>query len=141
MKLEFLGAALLLAVAAKTTPPPASILGEWHGTSICVDRVLAPACKDEVVVYRCTPGAKDTARLAGYKIVSGEEQFMGELGFTPSGRGSDWTADFRNARYHGRWRFHVADTLLTGDLIDVPTGKQVRRVRATRSAPTSARPR
>lgn len=137
MKLELLGAALLLAVAAKTTPPLASILGEWHGASICVDRAFAPACKDEVVIYRFTPGAKDTVHCAAFKIVSGEEQWMADLDFTPRGHAGDWLCDMRT-RYHGNWRFHVADTLLTGDLVDVPTKTQVRSVRATRAAPSGA---
>ena len=137
MKLESLGFALLLAAATQTAPPPASILGEWRGPSLCVDRVFAPACKDEVVIYRFTPGAKDTVHCAAFKIVAGEEQWMGDLDFTPRGRGGDWLCDMRTPRYHGNWRFHVADTLLTGDLVDVPTRKQVRRVRATRAAPSS----
>lgn len=124
---------VLLAAATASAPPSTSIVGEWHGTSTCVDRVFAPACKDEVVVYRFAPTAKDTVRCSAFKIIAGEEQWMGDLDFTPRGRG-DWLCDMKNARYHGNWRFHVADTLLTGDLIDVPTKKQVRRVRATRVA-------
>ena len=135
MRLQLLVAALLAAAApAAKAPPPVSILGEWHGTSLCVDRVFAPACKDEVVVYRFTPAGKDTARCSAYKIVAGEEQWMGDLDFTPRGRSNDWLCDMRTARYHGNWRFHITDTLLTGDLIDVPTKKQVRRVRAMRLA-------
>jgi len=126
---------LFLAATTTTAAPPPSLVGEWHGTSLCVDRVLAPACKDEVVVYRFTPAGKDTVRCAAFKIVGGEEQWMGDLDFTPRGRaGTDWLCDMKNARYHGHWRFHVADSLLTGALIDVPTQKQVRRVRATRAA-------
>jgi hypothetical protein len=125
---------LLIAAAAVAAPAP-SILGEWRGTSTCVDRVFAPACKDEVVVYRFTAGARDTVHLAAFKIVSGEEQFMGALDFTRSGPGPDWSGDFRNARVHIRWRYHLAaDTLITGELIDVPTGKRVRRARVTRAA-------
>ena len=38
-----LGLAALLDISA--------FLGTWRGTSTCVDRELAPACKDEIVVY------------------------------------------------------------------------------------------
>jgi hypothetical protein len=126
-----LGLALLAAAVAAASPRDA-ILGEWRGASACTDRRVAPACKDEVVVYRFTPAGGDTVRQAAFKIVAGEEQLMGELDFTPEARTHDWTSEFRINGRHGLWRFHPADTLMTGTLVDVPSGSVVRRVRVTR---------
>lgn len=122
-----------LAAAATAAGPRDALLGEWHGTSTCTDRKVAPACKDEVVVYRFAPVGRDTARLAAYKIVTGEEQPMGELDFVRNARTGEWVSEFRTSRVHATWSFRVADTLMTGTLVDLPTGAVVRRVRVTRS--------
>jgi hypothetical protein len=122
----------LLAAGAAPASPRDLILGEWRGTSTCTDRKIAPACKDEVVVYRFTPAGGDSAHQAAYKIVAGEEQLMGEMDFVRNAKTGEWTSDFRTPRVHGVWSFRIADTLMTGTLVDVPTGAVVRRVRVTR---------
>jgi hypothetical protein len=44
---------------------PAQLIGVWRGTSICTDRVAAPACHDETVVYEFTsPRVKSVWRLS-----------------------------------------------------------------------------
>jgi hypothetical protein len=127
-----LASILFVLAATAAASPRDAFLGEWRGTSTCTDRKVAPACKDEVVVYRVTPARGDTAHLAAYKIVEGEEQPMGELDFSRNARTGEWTSEFRTPRVHAVWSFRVADTLMTGTLVDVPTGAIVRRVRVTR---------
>jgi len=91
-------AALLLATAS-----PDPIVGIWEGASLC--QVKPSPCHDERVVYHVTALAKGRYQIAGYKVVSGKEQFMGnvEVGLDPksgslsgktidrSGRSSSWT--------------------------------------------------
>ena len=65
--------AMLATLAA--TPPidPAGrrIVGEWRGTSLCTNRELAPACKDETVRYVFTGpiGGTNTYHLVADKLV------------------------------------------------------------------------
>jgi len=59
---------------------PAQLFGTWRGTSVCADRVAAPACQDEVVVYEFTAGPKPgIVRWAADKVVDGKRVPMGEL--------------------------------------------------------------
>src|SRR4051795_3515436 len=67
-------AALLLAVA-----PVDPIAGTWEGTSLC--QVHPSSCHDEHVVYHVTRPAAGLYRVAAYKVVGGEEQFMGTIDF------------------------------------------------------------
>jgi hypothetical protein len=133
--------ALLLAAAlspgrawsAPTVTAKNAFVGTWRGTSTCMNRALAPACKDEVVVYRVTSAAPDTAHVAAYRIVGGEEQAMGDMRFDRGKSAVVWTSEFRTPRFHGRWSFEIADTILTGTLIDVPSRAVLRKVRAVRA--------
>ena len=128
-------AGVVAAVAAASARPAArdAFVGTWRGTSLCANRTLAPACNDEAVVYRVTSASADTAHLAAFRIVRGEEQPMGEMRFDRrKNAGASWDAEFKTPRFHGRWSFQAADTILTGVLIDVPRGAILRKVRAVR---------
>ena len=62
------------------------LLGTWNGTSTCVNRQVAPSCKDETVVYEVRRSDKpQTAVLAADKIVDGKRVPMGGLEFTAPG--------------------------------------------------------
>jgi len=120
-----LGLAALLDISA--------FLGTWRGTSTCVDRELAPACKDEIVVYEVTRTAEpDTAHLMAYKIVKGEKGLMGESDFTFDAPKGCWTSEFRNDRVHIVQCLTVHGKSMTGTLSDVPTGKKVREMKLKR---------
>lgn len=137
MRLVSVFASIALAAGAAfaaTSPPRAALLGTWRGTSVCTDRVAAPACKDEVVVYRFTPSGRDSALLKAYKVVDGEEQFMGDMTFGRDAKSREWVAEFHGPRGVARWSFQVADTLMTGRCVVLPGGAQVRRVRVVRTA-------
>jgi hypothetical protein len=117
--------------AAAAQPDAAAILGVWRGTSTCVDREIAPACKDELVIYTFVPipgKPASTVRLEADKLVDGKPERMGEFDFTLDPATGAWTAEFRNARYQGLWSYTIDGKRLTGTLVDVPTGKVVRRI-------------
>jgi hypothetical protein len=128
--------ALSLAIGAAGSPAvagadAAAILGVWRGTSTCVDREIAPACKDEVVIYRFEPipgKPASTVRLEADKLVDGKPERMYEIDFTRDAATGGWMSEFRNARYHGLWSYTIDGKSLTGTLVDVPTGKVVRRI-------------
>ena len=117
------------AAAAAQTPTTADILGTWRGTSICVDKATFPACHDEEVVYEVRPAAQspDSVLLRADKIVNGVREFMGELGFG-RGPGGEWSSVFQSPRSRGRWTVRVEGGRLSGALIELPSGRQVREV-------------
>jgi hypothetical protein len=120
---------------AAQTPTPASILGTWHGTSICVDKAAFPACHDEEIVYevRPAPQSPDSVTLRADKVVGGVSEFMSELVFG-QGPGGEWSSVFQSQRYRSRWTVRVEGSRMTGALIDLPSGRQVRAVSLQRSA-------
>ena len=67
-----------VARAQSAVGDPAELIGIWRGTSVCTDRVAAPACHDETVVYEFTAGSEpDTVHWVADKVVSGRRQRMG----------------------------------------------------------------
>lgn len=128
----------LLGLALTATPVPASIwtdaiVGDWRGTSICVDRVHFPACNDEQVIYeaRLTHAAPDTVTIGAYKLVNGEPAFMGDYALTLQAD-STWASDFRYARAHLLLKLRVNGDSLSGMLKDLTSGYVVRDIKALR---------
>ena len=135
-------AALALASLSSGAPPdhaPAELLGLWRGTSQCTDRVAAPACNDEEVVYTFTAGATPGAvRWKADKIVDGRREPMGDaLDTTWDPNDVCWKAEFTNTRVHVVWCFTVRAGELAGTARLLPGKETVRRVDARRvtSAP------
>ena len=68
----------LLAVSSSAAAQDANakaILGVWRGTSVCVNREAAPACRDEEVIYdfrEATPPAAGKLTLKADKIEGGK---------------------------------------------------------------------
>jgi hypothetical protein len=137
-------AALLLAQSGRAVPGPEQLLGTWRGTSTCTDRVAAPACTDETVVYEFTPGQKHGAvRWAADKIVDGRREPMGEFELTYDAAEKCWKAEYSSPRVKSMWRVTVKGTHLTGTAQLLP-GKQVIRkfdLQRSRSEPLSFRSR
>ena len=123
--------AVLAVLAAAAAPGPRdAILGEWRGTSTCVDRVKHPACNDEVVIYHFRPNGDDPAAvtLTADKVVDGKVLPMGEFDCTYDGKRGAWLSEFRNERVHILWSFVVRKNDIQGTLVDLPDRSPVRKI-------------
>src|SRR6478672_10333636 len=90
--------------AAQSDHPASELLGTWRGTSVCTDRVAAPACKDETVVYDFSAGAKpETVHWKADKIVDGKRVPMGEFDLVYSRNDSCWRAELTTRRFRMVW--------------------------------------
>lgn len=109
------------------------IAGEWRGTSICTDRDLAPACRDEVIRYVFTSRGSGLYHQAAYKLVNGVEDLMGEADLTYDAAAERWTFVFNSpACPHCLWWYRVdATDHLTGGITS-QSGRELRRVAAAR---------
>lgn len=108
-------------------------LGTWRGTSTCVNREVAPACKDETVVYEVRRSDKPkTAVLDTDKIVDGQRVPMGELEFVYSEGDGCWRSEFTTPRVRGVWCLVIDGHSMTGSLRVFPENAEVRKVRLTR---------
>ena len=118
--------------AAQTQPKPgepAQLLGTWRGTSLCTDRVAAPACHDESVVYDFTLGPKPgTLQWAADKVVDGERQHMGDLELSYDKTEGCWKAEFSSPRGRTVWRLTVDGTRLSGTGRLQPGNQTVRKM-------------
>ena len=116
--------------------PTSELLGHWRGTSICVKADWNAACNDEVVFYDFVPGEKpERVLLHGYKIVNGQNEWMGDLDFAYDAGLKAWAADFSNARVRIRFVFDVHGSSLEGRLLDLKTDRIARHIRVSREAP------
>lgn len=125
---------LLALTAAPVMGQTGSIVGEWHGTSICVDRQHFPACKDEQVVYeaRVSATSPDTVVVRADKVVNGERDFMGEYPVALQEDGS-WASEMKTARFHLLLKLQVAGDRMTGTLTDLGVGYRVRDITLERA--------
>jgi hypothetical protein len=125
---------LLLALAASgaaSTHDPSEIVGTWRGTSVCTDRVAAPACNDEVVVYEITPGAKaGTVHWQADKIVNGERGTMGEMDLAYDTGDACWRGEFSSPRVRSVWCLAVDGKRMTGSAWVLPGKEKIRKVDA-----------
>jgi hypothetical protein len=120
---------LLTATAGDHTP--SELAGTWRGTSTCTDRVAAPSCRDESVVYDFAPGTKPgTVTWKADKVVDGKRQPMGEMELAYDSREKCWAAEFRSASVHSRWCLTVDGTHLTGTGRLLPGAQMIRKIDA-----------
>jgi hypothetical protein len=120
---------LLGASAAPDDRKPSELIGTWRGASTCVDRVIAPACKDEVVVYDFTAGTKPgTVHWKADKIVEGRREFMYEIDLAYDAREKCWAGEFSSARVRGRWCLAVDGAHVTGTGRQLPGNATFRRI-------------
>ena len=118
---------LLAAWASPAHAQESPILGSWHGTSTCVDKVKFPACNDEEVIYDVTTARGDTVTLRADKVVNGAREFMNESQFVRGADGS-WTAEIETPRYHLRLVIAVERDVMKGRLMTLPDQVLVRRM-------------
>ena len=104
-----------------------SIVGSWHGTSTCADKVKFPACNDEEVIYDVTAVGQDSVNVRADKIVNGQREFMGEFQFGQATDGS-WIAEAETPRYHLRFVITVEGDVMTGRLMRLPDQALSRRM-------------
>ncbi len=113
--------------------PAAAIVGTWHGTSICVDKQVDRACKDEEVIYEIdsAAGPRGPVRMSADKIVNGARDNMGVFRLTYDSSADLWYADL-NMRIRARWTFVPHGNSIVGDLSELPAHRLVRRVEVWR---------
>ena len=89
---------------ASTGHNPSELVGTWRGTSTCTDRDAASACRDEVVVYEFTAGAKPgTVLWKASKVVDGQKNLMGELELIYDAGEGCWAVEFSSPRVSIVW--------------------------------------
>jgi hypothetical protein len=119
------------ASAAPAERNSSELIGTWRGTSTCSDRVAAPACRDEVVVYEFTAGATPgTVRWKADKVVGGERQTMGEMELNYDAGHACWAAEFVSPRARVVWSLVVEGAHLTGTGRQIPGDKTIRKIDA-----------
>jgi hypothetical protein len=128
----------VLSVRVSAQPAPHGVdelLGTWRGTSTCTDKVAAPACRDETVVYDVRRGDKPGhAILAADKIVNDRRMPMGELEFAWDAAAACWRADFESPSMTSRWCFTIDGAALKGTARLLPGNQIIRRVDVHRVA-------
>ena len=129
--------ALLPAVGPmRQDPTRPAILGRWHGRSICEKGPASTACRDEEVMYRFTPSSQDhdQVRLHAEKVVHGAVVPMGDLELSFNEVANSWVAEINSSRLHALWQYRVDGSHLDGRLVDIPSNRLRRQVRAVRDS-------
>jgi hypothetical protein len=126
-------AVVLVAASPRAAPgapgagSPSELFGVWRGTSTCTDRVAAPACRDEEVVYEFEAGAMPGAvHWKADKVVNGQREPMGELDLAYDAGAACWRAEFSSLRVRSVWCLAVDHDRISGTGQLLP-GKQVIR--------------
>lgn len=148
MRIVAAGLMALVAATAETgraDSPTDEIVGTWRGQSICTDRVAAPACNDEQVIYdiSVTPGKANTVTVKADKVVDGKREPMGALDFTRDAKEGGWTTELQTPRFHAIWLLTPSGTRMQGSLTMIPSKAVVRRIdlrKDKRDAQTDHRP-
>jgi predicted GH43/DUF377 family glycosyl hydrolase len=117
--------------------PAEAIVGAWHGTSLCADKQVDTACRDEEALYviDSAAGPRGPVRWQGDRIVNGARELMGVLRFTYDSASGTWFSDL-NTRVRARFTFAVRGDSLIGDLREVPSQRLVRRIAVGRCSPS-----
>jgi hypothetical protein len=121
-----IAAALLVAAVS-----PDPIVGTWEGTSLC--QVKPSPCHDEHVVYRVNALEKGLYRVAAYKVVGGQEQFMGpiDLKLDSSARTLAGSNRDRSGVDHP-WIFTISGNHMSGRALTAPNGQVFRLIEVTK---------
>jgi len=114
--------------------PGGQIIGQWQGASTCVKADWNSGCHDEQVVYACERSPADSARvvLRASKMVDDKLVPMGDIELVFQDSTDTWVGDFTTPRYHLSWQFHVDGNDLTGRLVELPSNRVSRHVKASR---------
>lgn len=108
---------------------PRQLIGTWHGTSLCTDRIAAPACHDEAVVYEFTPGPKaGTVHWAADELVNGQREPMGEFDLAYDKVEGCWKAEFNSPRVRIVWCLVADGAQLSGTARLLPGNQTIRKI-------------
>jgi hypothetical protein len=131
---------LLLISSGAAAEDRKEILGVWHGSSVCVDREAAPACRDEEVIYEfreMTPPVAGKLTVKADKVVEGKVVPMGVLDVVRDPGNETWSCDFQTPRFHGLWSYTLrGKDELAGTLISIPDRALLRKASAHRAPKT-----
>lgn len=118
-------------VCAQSSDNIASLLGDWSGESICMNKDKFPACKDETVVYHIkrVHGKANTVNLSADKIVNGKPESMGDFDFIYLANKRVLITDFKNERVHLTIAFDVKGDTLEGGMFTFPEKIQARKIK------------
>jgi hypothetical protein len=107
------------------------LIGDWSGTSTCVNKDKFPACNDENVVYHITRVAdkKDTVNLSADKIVNGKPDFMGAYDMVYDAEKQTLTTEVDNGRVRFLIEFVIKDDAMEGRMISLPDKTQARQMK------------
>jgi hypothetical protein len=124
----------------EATDPAEALRGTWRGTSTCVDKATDTSCHDEVVIYEFEAAGQPRGRVVWRpsKVVNGSVLPMGELELAWDAAEKTWSKEFTSPRFHGRWSLTVEGPKMTGSLVELPSGRLVRRVAAARDEAKAA---
>ena|SRR5205809_3975841 len=116
---------LLLAIA---NDPRATLVGTWDGKSLCTP--VRAACHDEHAVYHVTiPDKPGVVTMQMNKVVEGKEVEMGgAVDYTVNADATSLVSEYSYNGNHLRWNFTRKKDLMTGTLIDVPSGAVIRNI-------------
>jgi len=117
-----IGAVFLFAAAAADR-----VAGTWEGTSLC--QMKPSPCHDEHVIYRIKKTAPRGYRIEAFKVVGGQEQYMGPLDMRldASGHHLDGSNTDRSGVVHP-WLFIVNGTHMSGKALNGPGGQVFRLI-------------
>ena len=130
---------ILGGAGAAAAQEPKAILGVWRGTSLCVNREAAPACRDEQVIYEfkeTSPPSAGKLTLSADKIEEGKPVLMGVFDLAWDPKEGAWTSEIQNSRLHILWSFASRGDDLTGTLVLLPGRTLVRKAAARRAPKT-----
>lgn len=115
---------LAILVAAAATDP---VAGTWEGTSLC--QIKPSPCHDEHVVYKIKTTGPRSYRIEAYKVVGGQEQYMGPLDMMldASGQHLDGSSTDRSGVAHP-WLFTVRGKHMSGRALTAPGGQVFRLI-------------
>ena len=118
-----------IGLAGSETAGQSAPTGVWRGTSTCTDRVAAPACHDEVVVYEFTAGVNTgTVHWKADKVVDGQRVPMGEMDMAYDKADACWKGEFQSPRIHSVWCLAVDGAHMTGTARLLPGRQTIRKV-------------
>jgi hypothetical protein len=118
-------------IAASPNHPRSELIGVWQGTSVCTDMKVAPACKDEVVIYEFSRGSQpEIVHWKADKVVAAKRLPMGEFDLAYDGSDACWRAEFTSPNVHLVWCVTVEGTELKGTAWLLPGKQIVRKIEA-----------